>query len=187
MKHLVAGGLAALALTACASTAPEPGPVPPPAYNHPLDFMFGEWVGTAQGYGPGGVPFELTQTERVGPMLDGRIVVVEGTGYDEVGEVEFNAFAVISQSGPDGSWEIRSYNGERAGTFPLILTEDGFRWSIPAGPNATVEYEATVEDGSWTEIGHYVAAGMAPREVFRMTVERVSYTTWPAAGAVPPY
>ena len=190
MKSVFTGIAAALFLSACATaepTDPEPAAVEAPAVaDHPLAMMFGEWVGPASGYGPGGVPFELTQTERVGPMLDGRILMVEGTGYTADGEKDFNAVGIIAPTGPDGTWEMRSYTRERSGTFPLEIHEDGFSWSIPAGPNASIKYRATIVDGVWTEIGHYAAEGMEPREIFRMTVTRIGGTDWPAGNAVVP-
>jgi len=106
---------------------------------HPLEFMFGEWVGEASGIAPDRTQYTLTQTERVGPMLDGEIIVIEGRGYSAPGETAFNAFAVVSKSGQDGSWEMRSYSGGRAGTFPFELTPSGFVWSTPAGPNAIMQ------------------------------------------------
>ncbi len=37
----------------------------------------------------------ITQTQRVGPFLDGSLKVIEGSGYEADGQVGFNALGVI--------------------------------------------------------------------------------------------
>ena len=44
--------------------------------------MDGTWRGPAWTLLPSGEKHELTQTERVGSMLDGSIKVIEGRGYE---------------------------------------------------------------------------------------------------------
>ncbi|MEI6668452.1 MAG: hypothetical protein WCP29_09875 [Acidobacteriota bacterium] len=61
-----------------------------------LKFMDGVWRGTAWTMLPSGQRHTITQTERIGPMLDGSIKVIEGRGYDPDGTVTFNAFGTIS-------------------------------------------------------------------------------------------
>ncbi len=150
---------------------------------HPLEFMFGEWAGPASGYSQTG-PFSITQTERVGPALDGDIVVIEGRGYSASGETAFNAFAVISKTSADAGWEMRSYAQDRAGTFPFELTETGYTWSIPAGPGARMIYTATFEGETWHQIGQYVPAEGDARQTFEMTLTRIGDTDWPVGDPV---
>ena len=152
---------------------------------HPLSFMFGEWVGPASGFSQAG-PFSLTQTERVGPSLDGDIVVIEGRGYSEDNETVFNAFAIISQTAPNGGWEMRSYANGRAGTFPFELTESGYVWSTPAGPNARMVYTATFDGDAWHQIGRYTPSEGPARQTFEMTLTRTGDTDWPAGAPVSP-
>src|SRR5258708_37861222 len=62
-----------------------------------LAFMDGVWRGPAWSILPSGEKHNITQTERIGPMLDGSVKVIEGKGYDLVdGKATFNAFATIS-------------------------------------------------------------------------------------------
>ena len=63
----------ALALGALAQEAAAPA--------HPLTPFYGTWVGTASGFDEARQPYTVTQTERVGLMLDGAIAVIEGRGY----------------------------------------------------------------------------------------------------------
>src|SRR5688500_33504 len=63
----------------------------------PLAWMHGRWQGEAWAVTPDGKRHEMIQTERVGPMLDGAILVVEGKAFDRAGKpADFNAFGVIS-------------------------------------------------------------------------------------------
>jgi len=156
------------------------------ASDHPLGFMFGEWVGAMSGVTPNGQHYSGTQTERVGPMLGGDIVVIEGRGYSDNGDLSFNAFAIASPKSDGSGWEMRSYTGGNAGTWPFEPRENGFVWSVPAGPDARMRYTATFSGDSWSQIGEYVAEGREPVQTFRMNLRRAGPTDWPAAGAVEP-
>ena len=61
-----------------------------------LAFMDGLWRGTASTLLPSGEKHAVTQTERIGPFLDGSVKVIEGRGYDSDGKVTFNAFGTVS-------------------------------------------------------------------------------------------
>lgn len=152
---------------------------------HPLGFMFGEWVGPASGQSQVG-PFSLTQTERVGPLLGGDVVMVEGRGYNDAGDTVFNAMGTMSKTGENGGWEMRSYAQGRAGTFPLEITETGYSWSLPAGPGASIIYSATFENEVWHQTGAYTPEQGPAHQVFEMTLTRIGDTDWPAADPVSP-
>ncbi len=153
--------------------------------DHPLAFMFGEWVGPASGTSQAG-PFSLTQTERVGPMLDGGVVVIEGRGYDDDGNTVFNALGVVSPTAPEGGWEMRSYANGRSGTFPFEITDTGYVWSLPAGPGARMVYSATFDGDTWHQTGAYTPAEGPARQTFEMTLTRIGESDWPAANPVSP-
>lgn len=150
-----------------------------------LDFLDGEWRGEAVIMGPGGRE-TLVQTERVGSLLGGSVKIIEGRGYAADGSTQFNALAVLSWDEREGRYRFRSWANGYSGDYPFERTEDGFRWSTPAGPNARMEYVATVRDGTWREVGSYVAEGQPPRPVIDMRLTRVGDTSWPADGAVSP-
>src|SRR5712691_2888792 len=62
----------------------------------PLAFMDGVWRGPAWTILSSGEKHNITQTERIGPFLDGSVKVIEGRGYDADGKITFNAFGTIS-------------------------------------------------------------------------------------------
>jgi hypothetical protein len=148
-----------------------------------LAFLDGVWRGPASTVPPSGEKHTITQTERVGPFLDGSVKVIEGRGYDADGSVTFNAFAIISYNPATHAHAMRSYAQGSVGDFALTPTADGFAWDIPAGP-MTIRYTAVVKDGVWREVGDQIAPGKEPVRFFEMTLTRVGDTNWPAAGAV---
>lgn len=148
-----------------------------------LKMLDGTWRGTAWMITPTGQKMEMTQTERVGPMLDGTIRVIEGRGYDADGQMVFNAFAVVSYDTQKKQYTMRSYAQGRQGDFVLERTDDGFMWSIPAGP-ATIRYTAIISEGEWVEYGERIVGEQKPFKFLEMKLSRIGDTGWPASGAV---
>ena len=148
-------------------------------------FMDGVWRGPAYTILPSGVKHSITQTERIGPFLDGSVKVLEGRGYEADGRVSFNAFGTISYDVAKKIYTLHSYAQGFAGDFVFTPTPDGYVWEIPAGPGVTIRYTAVVKDGTFKEVGDTIVAGKEPVRTFEMVLKRVSDTDWPAAGAVP--
>ena len=150
-----------------------------------LAFMDGVWRGPASTTLPNGDKHEVTQTERVGPLLDGSIKLVEGRAYMANGATGFNAFGSISYDVATAQYAMHSHAQGHVGDFVLTLTGDGFSWNIPAGP-MTIRYVATIKDGTWTEVGDRIVPGKDPVRFFEMKLKRVGDSSWPAAGAISP-
>jgi hypothetical protein len=150
-----------------------------------LAFMDGVWRGPAWTILPSGEKHSVTQTERIGPFLDGTVKVIEGRGYDESGKVTFNAFGTISYNPDTDRFTMHSYAMGSVGDFNLTPSADRFVWEIPAGP-ATIRYTAVVKDGTWKEVGDRIAPGKEPARFFEMNLKRVGDSDWPAAGAIAP-
>lgn len=149
-----------------------------------LSAMDGVWRGPAWTLTPVGRR-EVTQTERIGPLLGGAIKVLEGRGYNPDGSTGFNAFGVISYDPASKAYSLHSYAQGQAGDFKLTPTADGYVWEIPAGP-MTIRYTAVIKGDAWREIGERVMAGQPPMQFFEMNLKRVGDSAWPAAGAIPP-
>jgi hypothetical protein len=151
----------------------------------PLAFMDGVWRGTAWTILPSGQKHTITQTERIGPFLDGSVKVIEGRGYDPDGTVTFNALGIVSYNPNARTYSMHSYAQGNSGDFVLTPNADGFVWEIPAGP-VKIRYTAIVKDGAWREVGDRIVPGSEPVRFFEMNLKRVGDTEWPAAGAVSP-
>jgi hypothetical protein len=152
----------------------------------PLSMMDGVWRGTAWTILQSGEKREVTHTERIGPLLDGTVKVMEGHAYNADGSTGFNALGVLSFDPGKKAYSLHSYAQGQAGDFPLTPTADGYVWTIQAGPKAIIRYTAVIKDGKWREIGEYVAEGQPGRQFFEMNLTRVSDSSWPTAGAVSP-
>ena len=150
----------------------------------PLSRMDGVWRGPAWSILPGGVKHDVTQTERIGPFLDGSVKVFEGRGYNADGTVGFNALGIMSYNPQSKAWTLTSWAQGRSGVFPMTITDDGYVWTVPAGPSATIRYTAVITATTWREIGEYIVEGQPPRQIFEMNLKRVGDNSWPAAGAV---
>ena len=150
-----------------------------------LSFMDGVWRGPASTLLPSGEKHTVTQTERIGPFLDGAVKVIEGRGYDTKDNVTFNAFGIVSYDPAKKAHAMRSYTMGRAGDFALTPSDSGFVWEIPAG-SMTIRYTAVIRGGKWREIGQRVVPGGEPVQFFEMNLVRVGDSSWPAGGAIPP-
>ena len=151
----------------------------------PFAYMDGVWRGPAWTILASGEKHNITQTERIGPFLDGSVKVIEGRGYDPDGKVTFNAFAIISCDPATRVYTMRSYALGHVGDFAMKPTADGFEWEIPAGP-IKIHYTAVVKDGTWREVGDRIVPGKEPVRFFEMNLKRVGDSDWPAAGAISP-
>lgn len=145
--------------------------------------MDGVWRGPAWTILPSGEKHEITQTERIGPFLQGAVKVIEGRGYDASGAVTFNALGIVSYDPAKGAYTMRSYAQGRSGDFPLTVTDSGYVWEIPAGP-MTIRYTAVIGDGQWHEVGDRIAPGREPVRFFDMRLTRIGDTDWPATSPV---
>lgn len=150
-----------------------------------LAFMQGVWVGQAHGLNRDGTAYDVTQTERIGPMLGGDLLVIEGRGYRADGSTGFNAFGVVSWNTLENKYEFRSYAQGYSGTFPFEATDNGYVWETPAGPGV-MRYTADITATTYHEVGEFVVAGQPPRRMFEMTLTRRSDTDWPAGNAITP-
>ena len=89
---------AGVSLTASGQGRPDPGVLIAAQREAMIRLAFadGVWRGSASTILPSGEKHVITQTERVGPFLDGSVKVIEGRGYESNGSPGFNAFAIIS-------------------------------------------------------------------------------------------
>ena len=151
----------------------------------PLVFMDGVWRGPAWTILESGEKLTFTQTERIGPFLDGSVKVIEGRGYKADGKVTFNALGIISYSPEKKGYVLHSHAMGRVDDFAFKPTTDGYVWEIPAGP-MTFRYTAVIKDGTLREVGDRILPGKEPARFFEMNLKRLRDTDWPSAGAISP-
>jgi hypothetical protein len=151
----------------------------------PLALLDGSWRGSMKLFQPGGATREMVQTERVGPLLDGSIRVIEGRSYGADGRTEFNAFAIVSFDVQSGRYRLHSHAQGRSGDFDFEPRPDGFVWRVVFGA-ITIRHTAVVKDGRWDEVSERLVDGQPPVKMVELSLRRVADTDWPAVGAVAP-
>jgi hypothetical protein len=151
----------------------------------PLEAMNGTWRGTAWTLLPSGEKHTVTQTERMGPFLQGSVKVIEGRGHEPDGRVSFNALGVISFDPATRRYNFRAYAQGLVGDFAFRPTADGYTWEVPAG-QGTIRYVAVIQNATLREVGDRLMPGQEPVRFFEMNLVRVADSDWPAAGAVAP-
>ena len=151
----------------------------------PLAFLNGVWRGPAWIILPSGKQITFTQTERIGPFLEGSVKVIDGRGYSSDGKLIFNAFAVLSYDSDQHSYSMRSYAQGRSGDFDFTPSANGYTWEIPSGP-MTIRYTAHVKDGVLHEVGIRILPSKDSFKFFEMNVRRLGDTDWPNVGAIGP-
>lgn len=147
--------------------------------------MDGQWRGPASMTMPDGTVHKFTQTERIGPLLDGSLRVIEGRSYDAAGHTVFNALAVLSFDPASQNYTMHSYAQGRSGDFKFTPTADGYHWEIPAGPT-TMRYTAVIKNGHYSETGERIVPGQKPVKFFTMELTRLGDSSWPGASPVRP-
>ena len=187
LAPLLGAGLFFVGTAVHATPASEPASatsMPAPSPMRGLDRLKGVWSGVANGMGPDGKPFTVRQTERVGSMLNGEVLVIEGRGYQADGTLAFNAFGTVSADPRSGVFEFRAHTKGRSGTFRMEATPNGAVWELVAGPQAIVRYTITINNDTWHEVGEYIAKDQPPRKIIELTLKRTGDTDWPSANPV---
>jgi hypothetical protein len=184
---LAACALALAATGAAAQPLPEPEKLMAMQREKmaPLKAMDGVWRGPAWVLQPDGTRKSLTQTERIGPFLDGSVKVLEGRGYEADGRLGFNAFGIVYYDLQRRAYGLRSFAQGRGGDFKFEPTADGYAWEV-SFPGGRVNYVATIKDGKLREVGHTTIEGRPTVQTFEMNLERVGDTDWPLGNPILP-
>jgi hypothetical protein len=144
-----------------------------------LAMFDGVWIGPARMTGRDGSVTTFEQMERIGPMLNGEIRVMEGKARDADGRTLFNAFTVFSAT-DDGQIEMRSHiYGDQSARL-IEPKSDGYVWRTQTAVG-TMVYDITVRDGVWHETGVIELPDGRRVAFFEMTLTRVGDTDWPSA------
>jgi len=151
----------------------------------PLAGLDGVWRGPARLLGPDGRWQDLTQTERVGSLLDSTVKLIEGRGYDAKGEKVFHAVATIGFDARRRAYVFRSHARGELGEHEFSPTDSGFVWEVKT-PMFTIHYTATVKGDRWHEVGDRIVQGRDPVRFIEMDLTRIGSTDWPDAGAPSP-
>jgi hypothetical protein len=138
-----------------------------------LSFMEGKWEGKSNVSTGPGQTLELDQYENVEIRMDGKLMAFEGKGYNE-GELEFNAFAVITFDESKQEYEMQSWlaTGQKTDAYVRLLDDRKWEWGFEV-PQGKIRYFITLnEKGQWYEVGEFSSDGATWYPSFNMLLDK---------------
>jgi hypothetical protein len=135
-----------------------------------LEFLVGKWAGEGTVTRTTG-PMKLRQSEDIQLKLDGLLLLVEGTGRDEQGQVVFRALATATYDDQARVYRWRAHSEGRYLETELKVTPGGFAWSYDAGPYKVVNTMNLTPKGEWHEITEITSGNNPPRKTLEMTLK----------------
>jgi hypothetical protein len=166
---LVIASVVALESAAVAQGRPDPAEIK--AAMQKLGFLVGSWVGDASVTQGPGKPINVRQTEEVVYKLDGLVLLVEGTGRDDSGQVVFDALATVAFDPASKTYRIRAYRDGHYIDTELKLNEGGFEWGFQAGP-VTVRNRMSLQGGKWSETTDAIMGDGRQYRTMQMLLDR---------------
>lgn len=122
-----------------------------------LPIQAGEWTGVGvQQFGPN--RYEVDQYEKITPMLDGTVLLIEGIGKDK-GTIRHHAVATLSYDPATQKYLFRSFKDGYVVDAETELKADGsFVWSMQ-NARGTTRYIVRMVNGVWLETGEFTTDG----------------------------
>ncbi|MBK7873378.1 MAG: DUF1579 family protein [Saprospiraceae bacterium] len=117
----------------------------------------GEWAGKAW-MQMGNERQEVDQYERITLLLDGAVILIEGTGK-QGDQVVHHAVATLSYDPIKQAYQFQSFKDGYITSADCKLHEDGkFEWSME-NPRGVTRYTIWLENGKWKETGAFSGDG----------------------------
>lgn len=139
-----------------------------------LAFLVGNWQGTAQASTGPGQQVNLQQHETVEYRLAGKMLLIEGMGYEEE-KLVFNALAAITFNEQKQEYEMTSWlsTGQNTQAYLLDKGDKKFEWGFEIPQGGMVKYEISLNDqGQWVETGQYSPDGNQWHPSFSMLLDK---------------
>ncbi|WP_291778181.1 DUF1579 family protein [Cecembia sp.] len=138
-----------------------------------LSFLVGNWEGEAKAAtGPGEIQL-INQHESVAVKLGGRMLMIEGKGYQN-GDLVFNAIGLVTFDEGNQKYEMQSWlaTGETTKAYFEERGDKKFEWGFPL-PNGQVRYLISLdEEGRWKEKGEFSPDGNTWYPSFEMLLTK---------------
>ena len=139
-----------------------------------LGFLVGEWQGKAQAVTGPGQQVNLQQHESVEYRMDGKLLLLEGKGYEEE-KLVFDALAVVTYNEPKQEYELTSWlgTGQNTQAYRREKGEGKFEWGFDVPQGGKVKYEFSLNElGQWVETGQYSPDGSQWYPSFSMLLDK---------------
>lgn len=138
-----------------------------------LAFIEGQWQGSAHVITGPGQTLDLDQHENVELKLEGKLMAIEGKGFNE-GKLEFNAFAIVTFNEENQKYEMQSWlsTGQKTKAYITLHEEKHWEWGFDI-PQGKVRYFITLNDkGQWSEKGEFSPNGSTWYPSFNMLLTK---------------
>jgi len=169
-------GLAVALSLAAPALAQEAPPTQTPG--DALASMIGSWEGTGWSMMPDGSRETFDIFERVESVGAGNAVMIRGMGYAPAGSGRDGR--LVHDAGGAVSLEASGYEmfaaTARGGpeAYEMTITETGYVWEIPLGPQGRMVFTAVIDAETWTETGEYCPPQSDCFPSLSMTLSRVA-------------
>ncbi len=138
-----------------------------------LDFLVGDWRGDGWIVFPSGERHEILQTERITPLLNGEVILIEGRGVSAVdtNHVVHQAVAFIGYDEEADDLVMRTFLPGGQGAVPIVqVGNQNLMWQIGSNIRYTINLN---EHGQWYEVGEFSRdEGQTWTQFFEMTLDR---------------
>jgi len=140
----------------------------------PLSAIDGEWRGTTTEYRSDGTKLERGYVERVTPLLDGTLKLLEGSKESVTGADDFHVICVLSHDPETKQYTMRAWYPEGA-VFDVAFDADAgtFGWHADRPGGARIVATGAIDGGVWRERIEFTVPGQAPRLLEERVLKRV--------------
>jgi hypothetical protein len=138
-----------------------------------IAFIEGQWEGIANVTSGPGQNLELDQQENVELKLEGKLMAIEGKGFNK-GKLEFNAFAIVTFNEENQEYEMQSWlsTGQKTKAYIILHEENHWEWGFDI-PQGKVRYFIMLNDkGQWSEKGEFSPNGSVWYPSFNMLLTK---------------
>jgi hypothetical protein len=139
---------------------------------HKLAFLAGHWSGPVTVARGPGEPLHLTQTEDVEYKLDGLVLLIQGKSTGADGKVQFSALATVAYDDATRTYHFRAYNDGHYVDTELTAPDNGFSWSMTAGPAHIANTMHLTGKGEWSETTEVTYGNQPPFRSVEMLLNR---------------
>lgn len=136
-----------------------------------LSILNGSWDGSGWMMNQKREKDNSSVTKTLTWKLDNTLLLIEGVGRDDSGNVVHNALATVFYDAREKEYRMHSHLADGSwtdATFEIIEENIKFKWTIDSH-GASIMYTISIVDGKWFEEGAYSRAGMdEPMKFFEM-------------------
>lgn len=141
-----------------------------------ISIMEGKWEGKGWRTNRDGTKSASNVFENLYFKLDKTLLVLEGLGKNDEGEVVHNAYATISYNNFTKKYALKSFLSNGLSTdasFEVIEKNKKFKWWFKEPRGGTIRYSIRFENGTWIEEGEYSKDEKTWNKFFEMKLEKV--------------